>query len=359
MVNIAKLRLALGQTTEATQTALDALALDNQLGGAHAVLAVAAANTQHYEDVIEYAAAALMLGERDPLLAFCMADALMRQRRYEEALEPAHAAAMNHSSCPHAPALYVRVLHYLGRFEEAGAYAESLGEEALILPKLQSALTTLYMDAEQMEKAEAAAAAALASNPADAEAGTVAAFLSLAALDSGSAAERFTQVLTTSPGFGRAQLGLGLAYMLSEDLNRAIDTLKQTTVSLEGHLGSWQALAWCQILAKDPSMARATLMQAMELDHNFAETHGALAVTALMQGDLAAAQEYSQRAMRLDRDNFSGSFALSLIKQLSGNSTEAQTIMERLLSEPVLPDGKTIQQALAVHLIKNTNPSVY
>jgi len=355
LADIAGLQWSLGQIEEARRHAGEALFIDAQNRAAHAVLGLIAARASAYEQVVLHLEIALGGEESSSLLSYYYAHALAMLGDFVRAEAPAQFSVQAQNVPAHAPALYIRILHYLGKIEEAIAYAETLGEQ--LPPQVGGMLSTLYFDQEDLEKARDVAAATLKENGDDADALTTTGLLALGDMDARLAQADFERVLRRQPEHGRALLGQGMSQLLAGDLPAATETLERAThtTNMAEHIGTWQILAWCHILQKNSAAAYQALQRALELDRNFAETHGGLAIVALMRGNLDSAIQSAKRATQLDRNNFSGHFAQSLIQQISGNPGRAQAIMEHLLTQPILPDGKTIQAAVAEMLIKSNS----
>lgn len=354
-VDTAALHLALGQIAEARTVAEEAIALSPDMPQGYALLGLGAMHDHRYEAAVAALEHAIRLGDDAPAVLYHHAYALTLLGRFADARESAAAAAKFAAEYPFAPALYIRVLHHLGEVEAAIAYGEELGAAGVSAPRVQGMLSTLYMDDENFEKARAAAQAALASDDNDLDAHTTAGLLALGDLDGRVAAAAFERVLAVQGDNGRAMLGHGLGQMLGGDLKSATEIFRQTvrTTHMREHLGSWQALAWCQVLQKDADGAERTLQEALEIDRTFSETHGMLAVVALMRGDVETATQAIKRANGLDRENYSGEFAQSVLEGMSGNPEEARQLMDHMLTRATLPDGRTVQSAIAEMLAQN------
>lgn len=355
LADIAALQFADGQIDSAQASALQAITFDANRHQAHTVLGLIAATRQDFDGAAAALTTAIALGEIAPTAFYHHAQALAMLGRFAEAETSAEAAARSAQELPYAPALYVRVLHYLGKTDEAIAYAESVREAGITAPKLNGMLSTLYVDDEKIDQARACAQAALAEDREDADAHTTLGLLALADLDGDAASASFERVLRMQTHHGRATLGRGLGHMLAGDLAAATQALEKATQStnMRDHIGTWQTLAWCYILQNDIEAAERTLQQALELDRNFAETHGGLAIVALMRGDILAAQRSAKRATALDGKNFSGNFAQSLLQQAAGNPKQASAVIKQLLAQPLLPGGKNAQTAIAEMLARN------
>jgi Tfp pilus assembly protein PilF len=114
---------------------------------------------------------------------------------------------------------------------------------------------------------------------------------------------------------------------------------------MPSHIGSWHALAWCQMLRKDFAAAEASFSRSLELDRNFSESHGGLAVLAAMRGDDASAKPLIERALRLDGQSFSGRYAQSLLLRKSRPEV-ADKLVQGLVGQIKFPDGRPMLSAL-------------
>jgi tetratricopeptide (TPR) repeat protein len=350
LADIATLQFADQQFERARDSAQRANAAAPGQRAAHAVLGLIAVRDGNYAGAADALGQAIALGEIDAAVHFHNAYALASLARYAEAEPSAAAAAAQHAEYPHAPALYLRILHHLGKIDEAVAFAEQLAASGgAAPPRLHGVLSTLYIDVDDIDKARSAAQAALAQDADDTDAHTTLGLLALGDLDGLLAQAEFERVLKVQANHGRATLGSGLSHMLAGDMStatRALERATQTT-NMSTHVGTWHTLAWCYILQGDLDAAEQALQQAMELNRNFAETHGGLAVVAVMRGNIDLATQAAKRAAALNPKNFSGNFAQSLIQQAAGKAELARKIVQRILSQPVLSGGKTLQSVVA------------
>lgn len=282
-----------------------------------------------------------------------LAYALLLDSRAEEAEPFARHAAAQLAELPVAGPLYVRALHHLGKLVEAIDFAEKAVTQHPDHLGLYGVLATLYLDNEDLSKAENFAKQVVTATPNDADAATVLGMLALAHQDAITALPYFQVAASKKPSNGRAWAGHGMAAMLQGNLASAAADLQQAVTYMPGHLGTWHALAWCQIFMKQPQEAQKTLMHALEMNRNFADTHGSLAIVAIMEGDLDAAEAASKRALGLNPNSFPGLYAQSLLLQYTNQPAQAQAIMSRLLNTTILQDGTTLQQAVARALVSN------
>ena len=352
-IDIGFLQLSLKQFVSAKESALKAINLVPDNCSGYTLHGLVSISEGEFEIAAHMFDQAFARGETAPSAFYNHAYALSRLEKFTEAEAPAAQAAQHISDFPHAPALYIRVLHYLGKVEEAIKFAESLPTDTVV-PGVNGMLSTLYIDAENHEKARSTATAALNENTADTDARTTLGLLALQELNASEAEAEFDRVLELHGNQGRAMLGKGLSALLGGDLPKATMLLEQTLAqtNMNTHIGTWHTLAWCHILQKNIPAAEQAFKTSLEFDRNFAETHGGLAVIALMRGNIDSAIQSAKRAQGLDKNNFSGNFAQSLIQQVSGNASQAAVIMDKILNQSILPDGRSIQSLLIERMVK-------
>lgn len=291
-------------------------------------------------------------GGVSPQLLYNQAYVLMLQQRYTDAVLLAKEAAAHLDVLPQAAELYVNALHFCGKVEEAIEFAETTLAQYPQLQVLHGLLATLYVDLEDWQKAQHHARQQLKSDPENSDALSVLGNLALAEQDAQEARQYFVRAVKNYPNNGRAWAGKAMAFMLQGDLAQAEEDLQEALTHMPSHVGTWHVLAWCQILQGHLAKAQQTLEHALQMERNFAETHGSLAVLAIMQGRLEEGQKEMTRALKLDPKCFSGLFAQTLLLQTQGNTAQAQALMAQLQQTPVLPDGTSIQQAVAKMLRK-------
>jgi tetratricopeptide (TPR) repeat protein len=238
---------------------------------------------------------------------------------------------------PMSTFLSVRSLHQLNQLPQAIQLAESALQRGPD-PALSSALATLYLDAERSADAARLYGQAEAQGQLNSELLAVGGYVALGEGDLAVAQARFKASLAATPHAGRAHLGLGLSYATLGDLPQACTALEAAAQTMPSHLGTWHALAWMRLLAKDLDAAQAAFETALEADHNFGETHGGLAIVALMRGDEAAAQGLIRTGQKLDPTAFNVA-AASLLLAEPGQTLGSPQFQERafqLLNDQVL-----------------------
>ncbi|MFC5475513.1 tetratricopeptide repeat protein [Paraherbaspirillum soli] len=242
-----------------------------------------------------------------------------------------------------APALKVRVLHYLGLLDEAAELGEQYGNRPNADNTLYAALATLALDRNQPDIARAYALRA----PTEAESLTTLGMLTLQDVNSSPAVELFEQALERNPQSGRAWVGKGLGLLLGGHLKTAAGSLDHGANIMKTHLGTWVAAGWAHLLAGSFDQARADFNTALEIDPNFAETHGSLAVLEIKEGNTEAAQRHATISLRLNSKCLSGALAQSLLQTARGNAQSGQAILDKALNTPLNATGMTIAQAIA------------
>jgi tetratricopeptide (TPR) repeat protein len=352
-VDIGFLQLTLNQLSDAKNSAHRAIEIAPNKCSGYALHGVISVREGDFNTAVTMLSQAVALGETAPSVFYNYAYALAHLGKYAEAELPAAHAAQYPADLPHAPALYIRVLHYLGKIEEAITFAETVAK-CDSPPNVNGMLSTLYMDTENLESARTAALNALNEDSENSDARTTLGLLALQDLDAGKAAVEFDHALAADQNQGRALLGKGLSVLLSGNLPDAAAIFERvvTQTNMAAHIGSWHTLAWCYILQKNIPAAEQALQHSLVLDRNFAETHGGLAIVALMRGNIDSAIQSAKRAQGLDKNNFSGNFAQGLIQQVSGNSAQAAAIIDKVLNQRVLPDGRSIQSLLVERMVR-------
>lgn len=288
-------------------------------------------------------------GETHPVPLCELAEILLAQRDFEGCLallDRLSATGPDHAVPPQADLLRVRALHHLGRVDEAITCAEAVLAAQPQRADIAAALATLYLDAERLDDAARMHAQAAAGGRLDAELHAVGGFLALAAEDEALARQRFAQALALRPHEGRALLGAGLAAAARNDVPAAIVQLRAAADAMPTHLGTWNALAWMQMLSGDLDGAEAALARANAVDSAFSENHGSLAVIAAMRGQTARAQELLRTAQRLDRNSFSAAYAALLLQHgPQGGEAVLQQALAFLARQPG-PGGGSMQQTV-------------
>jgi tetratricopeptide (TPR) repeat protein len=143
----------------------------------------------------------------------------------------------------------------------------------------------------------------------------------------------FEQVLTEHPDSGRALLGLGQDLMLRGNIATSRALLEKAARAMPEHLGTWHALAWCQLIEGDLAGAKRSFDQAFAVDRTFGETHGGIALVHALRGERSEAEESIKRAARLDPQVRSARYARSVLLLDEGRVDEARRTVDELLAQ--------------------------
>jgi tetratricopeptide (TPR) repeat protein len=229
--------------------------------------------------------------------------------------------------------LKARILHRQSRYDVALEVLEPLSSGPR-MAEVHGLRALLLLDLGETARASTEATKALAVDPEQYEAALVAGTVALCARDIDSSATMFQQVLASHPNSGRALLGLGQNLMLRGDIPAARAVLDRASIEMAEHIGTWHALAWCQLLEGDLAGAKHSFDQAFAIDRTFGETHGGFALVYALRGERKEAEESIKRATRLDPDGQSARYAQSVLLLDEGRPDEARKIVEGILVKP-------------------------
>lgn len=237
---------------------------------------------------------------------------------------------------PAAPAavyvLHARLLHWRGDY--AGGLL-AIDEALTRSPgdgNARGVQALLLLDQGDRTAARAAAEAAASQGSPQPEASIVLGTLALWEQRLEEAEACFTKVLAYQPQSGRALLGAGQLQMLRGSITTARSTLERAVTNMPDHIGSWHALAWCQLLEGDLAAAQSSYAKALALDRSFGETHGGFAIIHALRGETADAEAEIKRARRLDPDGRSAVYARALLYLAEGREAEAKRMVAPLLA---------------------------
>lgn len=293
--------------------------------------------------------AALFAQHQDVNIAYSLAECQWRLGACEEACASLEAYRADPQLAPEAVTLLVRVLHTLGRLDEAAELAAAHGARLAGEPAFLAAASLMYFDRGDVELAAAMSDAALAAGKRPLEALVVSGSLALGRTDTDTAIARFNEVLTVNPREGRSWSGLGMASLLRRDLAGAATQLEQAVKFMPGHLGTWHLLGWCHLFAQDLEQARSVFETALARDRNFGESHGALAVVQAMQGQRELAEAGIARALRLDPNGLSARYAQMVLSGEAADPERFRKIAFRLLSAHQALGGETVADVVQRH----------
>ena len=237
------------------------------------------------------------------------------------------------------PHLYIRTQHYLGRVDEAAAYAAAHIHSHPDDTCGRAMLALLLLDQEKYVEADRVASEVLMLQADNLDALIAAGSTAIALEREAQAKTFFTRALAVNSQSGRAWLGIGLNSMLEGRLEKANIELDRAVRYMPSHLGSWNALAWVHILQRDFDTAWTTFQHSLTVDRHFGEAYGGLAVVAAARGDWEEASILTDTALRLQPDSFAGRFAHSLLLANRGRPQRASAMIDAMLDLSAAPSG--------------------
>src|SRR5205823_997246 len=122
-------------------------------------------------------------------------------------------------------------------------------------PAAAGVASLIALDLDRLDAARSLADAALAADPAQAEALVTCASLALAARNPGEAVRLFERAQQRLRRDGRVWSGLGFAHLLAGDATAAAEALEHALQLTPEHVDIWQALGWACMLRKDHAAA--------------------------------------------------------------------------------------------------------
>lgn len=274
-------------------------------------------------------------GQRHDAVLFQHAHALILSGRHAEAEPVLEDLLPRANALPGFDHFYVRALHGAGRLDDAIRVASGLGDDLAA----RGMLSLLYADGDRLEEGRALAATVLATAPDNIDALLAAGTVALAMEEPDAALPCFERAAATHADNGRARMGIGLARLNKQDFDGARSAFEKTVRLIPSHLGSWNTLAWIQLLQKDHAGANATLQAAMRMDRNFGETHGTLAVLCAFEEKWTEAKHHADVALRLQPASFAGRYAQILLLEHQGKPERARQSLEEIMRNFKAPAG--------------------
>jgi tetratricopeptide (TPR) repeat protein len=285
----------------------------------------------------------LLHKSEEPTVRYNLAYALAMQGLFDEALDLLDDDVL--AAVAPATTLRLRILHRLGRFDEAVA----LGNARLQHEddaQLRGVVSMILFDQGDLAAAGVQAMRALDS----AEGATTAGMLALENGESAGAAALFERAMERNPTSGRAMLGRGLTLTMNGAFAEAADTLETAARMMRDHSGAWVTAGWARLMQGELDAAEADFRLAMKMDPGFSEASGGLAMTLLRKDQRDDADHYARVALRLDPASFSGQFVTGLLLESAGDTDAAKARMATLLSHQLPHGSRTFGNFLSQHL---------
>lgn len=339
---------------QAKALAEQAIVLDGSNAQARSILALSLMAQGEVAQAREMLDELISSGHDSHSLRYNLAYCLALEKDFESSIELLTDAEEQYANFPQMVHLKVQVLHHLAELESAIDLAKRVSDQHDDDKILHGLLSSLYIDDMAFDLAKHHAEKVLAGGSGNPDAYTSLGTLALSEQDSSKALNYFAQAIQLKRNNGRAWLGKAMSQMLKNQHHDALLSFDETLKYMPKHLGTWQAMVWCQLAQKDLDGAERSIHAALQLDPNFSESHGTQAIIHLARGNLDHAQASIRRALGLDRESFSGLYAQALLEQSQGNIELAQKIMDNLLHAEVLPNGISLSHVLT-KLIKHTD----
>jgi tetratricopeptide (TPR) repeat protein len=286
-------------------------------------------------EALEALAQAAQAWPGDPLVAIELAACHFAERSFEQALETLPSLPAAHELAGAGTAMRIRLLHHLGRLDEAAAEAERFaGADVAPHPAVSAAVLAVLVDqsrlvdALRLARSLADAASSEAQLPYE-----VCEPLAIGALDDDQLEQArgwVRRALSRRTDDGRIWLLKGMTDLRAGASREAIDALERAVDLMPSHPGSHLALGWAWLAAGDLARAQSAFEAGVAASPSFAESHGSLAVLAAMRGERADAASAIRKAQRLDRHCASARWAEQL---LAGDLDPAQ--VSRLAAEVI------------------------
>lgn len=240
------------------------------------------------------------------------------ERAFESALDDLPSLPDEHEFAGAVAAMRVRLLHHLGRLDEAVAIAQRfLGRASSAHDTVAAAAVAVLLDLSRLEEARAVALSLVdAAGPDTPPPYEVCEVLAAVALDEDQptiARGWLQQALGRRQDDGRIWLLKGVTELRAGGQLEAIDALQRAVDLMPSHPGSHLALGWAWLAKGDFERAQSAFESGLAASPAFAESHGSLAVLAAMRGQTAEAAELIRRAQRLDRHCASARWAEQLL----------------------------------------------
>lgn len=253
---------------------------------------------------------------------------------------------------PQTQFLLAKLRHHNGELAEAislcDSYLQGNPEDADACGYYALLLT----DNEEFEKAKSYIESALKLQDNQYEALIACGMVQLSEGDVHKAQENFSKI-NHKPGQGRFSLGAGLCAMAEGKLDEAEVYLLQCVSSMNQHLGSWNALVWCQIAQGKLAQAETSINSALDINRNFGELHGTYAVINMLMQKYDEAEKNIRRAESLQPDSFALAYAKSLVAAHRGEQHDAQQLLENTLNQKISRDGKTVAESVQAMALKS------
>jgi Flp pilus assembly protein TadD len=269
-----------------------------------------------------------------------LAFSLLCDRRLDAAEKVLAPVLPQSVAVPSVGILHARILQHRRQLDDAALIVQAIVNEHPEHAEAWGLLALVYVDLVQADAGKEAADTALRLQPGQPDALTALGTLALWARDAEGAYRSFADILAFQPEAGRALAGAGESFMLRGDIPAARAFLARAVERMPNHVGTWHALAWCELLEGDSAQARTCFEKAFELDRNFGETHGGFAVISALGGDYDEAHQWIKKALRLDPHSRNARYAQSVLWTAEGRGREAAAMVDGILADTGLDPAR-------------------
>lgn len=357
LVNLGDLYHRAGMLEQATASYRKVLELEPAHGVARSRLAGVALSAHRFADAEHELRALLEAGADEPALRHNLGLALFYQERFDEALSCFEEAAASGTKLPRNLAYRAFCLHHLRQFDEARDCARQWAQQESST-EAHGYLSLLEMDHGDVEEARRRAAAVLAHEPDNPDAGVVVGTGLLEDQQMEQAVDLFRRILARDPGNPRIRLCLGMVHLYRQEFDPAIDAIGQAVKLMPNNGGARVTLGWAHLLKKDLGGAERVFAEAVERHRSFSEAHGGYAAVLALLGRRQEARQSLRRALGLDRACFGAVFAQSMLLEQSGKRDMAVKLVEQALTRQLRPGAPTLIEAVQTYARKEAAKGV-
>ncbi|WP_163834388.1 tetratricopeptide repeat protein [Spartinivicinus ruber] len=166
-----------------------------------------------------------------------------------------------------------------------------------------------------------------------------------------SAEKQFLALISERSHSGRAWLGLALVLMQKNEQAEAIKALQQTVRWLPQHVGSWNTLTWCYLLADNIKEAEHAALHAIELQPAFAESQALMGLVAVAKKQWDSAELYIRKALKLNPESIAARYGQLMLAQYNQDEPVAKALSENILNTEIT-EGLSVRQVIQQQMKK-------
>ena len=131
----------------------------------------------------------------------------------------------------------------------------------------------------------------------------------------------------------------------------AIKALQQTVQWLPQHVGSWNTLTWCYLLAERVEEAEQAASRAIDLQPAFSESQAMMGLVAIAKKQPKAAEPYIRKALKLNPESLAAMYGQLMLAQHNQDEIAVQKFSENILNTE-LTEGLTIRKVIQQQMKK-------